>query len=86
MKKSHPVHHSKMVKLKISLLCCTIKNYIEKFSLLLRNGLPAEAAIDAMLLENNVLMNSSDLRPCQQFFGKGKRKVLSLFQNFGECA
>ena len=55
-----------------------------KFSPFLRHGLLAETASTATLLENNRLTLMRDLSPFQQFFGKGKRSILTLVQNFGE--
>ena len=44
----------------------------------------AEAANTAMLLENNLITPKKTLSPFQQFFGKGKRNILTLMQKFGK--
>ena len=38
----------------------------------------------AMLLEKNLFTLSRNLSPFQQFFGKGKKSILSSMQKFGE--
>ena len=37
-----------------------------------------------MLLKNNLITTNRTLSPFQQFFGKGKKIVLTLMQKFGE--
>ena len=55
-----------------------------KFNAYLQNGLWAEAAHTAMLLKSNLLTPNRTLSPFQHFFGKRKRRILSLMQKFGE--
>ena len=47
-----------------------------KFSSFFRNGLWAEAANTATLLENNLVTPNRDASPFQQFLGNRKRKKL----------
>ena len=54
-----------------------------KFNGFLWNGLWAEVTNTAMLLKNNLLIPSRNLSPFQQFFGKGKRSMLSSMQKIG---
>ena len=55
-----------------------------EFSCFSRNELWAEGANTATLQENNLITSTQDLSPCQKFFGKGKRKILSSLQKFSE--
>ena len=55
-----------------------------KFCLFSRNGLWAKAINTAILLENDLLTGNRVLSPCQQFFGKETRSILSLVQKFGK--
>ena len=55
-----------------------------KLTAYLCSGLWAEAANTAMLLKKNLLTLNRNLSPFQQFFGKGKRSILSLMQKFDE--
>ena len=55
-----------------------------KFNAYLQNSLLAKAANTAMLLENNLLTPNRTLSPFQQLFRKGKRRILTLMQKFGE--
>ena len=55
-----------------------------KFSTYLKNGLRAKAMNTAKLLENNRITPNRNLSLFQQFFGKGKRSILSSMQTFGE--
>ena len=55
-----------------------------KFIAYLQSGLWAEATNTAMLLKNNLLTPNRTLSPFQQFFGKGKKPVLTSMQKFGD--
>ena len=57
-----------------------------KFSAFLRNSLWVKATNTATLHENNLVTPNKDLSPFQQYFGKEKRSILSLIQNFWKCA
>ena len=55
-----------------------------KFTTYLQNGLWAKAANIATLLKNNLITPNRTISPFQQFFGKGKKSILTLMQKFGE--
>ena len=55
-----------------------------KFTAYLQSGLWADAANTAALLKNNLITTNRTLSPFQQFFGKGKKTVLTSIQKFGE--
>ena len=55
-----------------------------KFSSFLRNSLWTEAAKTATLLENDLFTPTRDLRPFQQFFGKGKKSILTWVPQYNE--
>ena len=57
-----------------------------KFTAYLQSCLWAEAVNTATLLENNLVTQNRTLSPFQQFFGKGKKNVLTSMQKFGESA
>ena len=56
----------------------------QKFNAFPWNSLWAETASTTMLLKNNLLNPNRTLSPFHQFFGKGKRSILSSMQKFGE--
>ena len=55
-----------------------------KFTTYLRSGLWAENANTATFLENHLITPNRTLSPFQQFFGKGKKTVLTLMQKLAE--
>ena len=55
-----------------------------KLTIHVQSGLWAEAANTAMILENNPVTPNRTLSPFQQFFGKGKKSVLTSMQKFSE--
>ena len=55
-----------------------------KFTTYLWSHLCAEAVNTAMLLKNNFITQNRTLSPFEQFFGKGKKHVLTSMQKFGE--
>ena len=50
----------------------------------LQSCLWAEAVTTAVILENNLITPTRTLSPFQQFFGKGKKSVLSVMQKLSE--
>ena len=55
-----------------------------KFSPFLRNGLWAEAANNAMLLEHNLITKSREIGPIQHYFEKEKRSIFTTLQKFDQ--
>ena len=55
-----------------------------KFTAFLPSNLWAEPANTATLLENNLFTPNRTLSSFQQFYGKGKKHVLTSVQKFGE--